>query len=69
MKAKEITFSIKQGLPNYGSVATSITYQVEDGDTLKAVWKKARKEAIEECYVQQAEDEDPSWINEKQPNE
>jgi hypothetical protein len=62
MKIKEITMAFKKGLPNYGSVNSFITVQVEEGDVLDEVWAYAREQALKNC-VEQMPVEDPEWIN------
>ena len=61
MKATEITFAVKQSTGNYGSVSASITYTLDEKDTIKEAFEIARREAQEECEL------DPAWIrkNEK----
>lgn len=63
MKVKEITFALKKGQPNYGSVFASVTMTVEEGDKLPFVWDEAKREVTKQCNI------DASAINEKAPNE
>jgi hypothetical protein len=59
MKATEITFAMKQGLPNYGSVSAGITYSVEEGEDLDKVFDQARQDVQRHCSV------DQSWLGEE----
>jgi len=60
MKIKEITYSLKKGLPNYSSVSAGMTVEVMEGENLQTVWDKLKSEVNAQC------NEDPSWINVKQ---
>jgi hypothetical protein len=61
-KVKELTMAFKKGLPNYGSVNSFITVQVEEGDDLDEVWNFARKQALDNC-VEKKQEPDPDWID------
>lgn len=63
MKIKDITYAIKKGQPNFGSVSAGMTVTVDEGEDLSKVWDKIKEECNKQCNV------DPSWINEKQENE
>ena len=59
MKIKDITYTLKKGLPNYSSVSAGMTIEVTENDNLDEVWDKAKKEVERQC------NEDQSWLNEK----
>jgi hypothetical protein len=58
MKLKELTFMYKKGLPQFSSVSTSVTYEIEEGEDTKKVWDKARQECLKEANL------DASWLDE-----
>jgi hypothetical protein len=56
MIIKEITYAVKKGQPNFGSISAGITITVQPHDKMEAVWDKARRECENQCTS------DPSWV-------
>lgn len=59
-RIKEITVSFKKGMPNYSSVSSSVTMELQEGDDLKKAWEEARSQAWFNCTP------DPDWLSNPQ---
>jgi len=58
MQTKDITFTLKKGLPNFSSVSAGLTITLEEGETPQDAFGEARRIVISECNV------DESWLRE-----
>ena len=56
MKIKELTYTLKKGLPGYSSVSAGMSVTVDEDEDLAKAWDFLKKEVNSQC------NEDPSWL-------
>lgn len=56
MKIVSISFGMTKGLPNYSSIRTDMSAEVEEGEDLDQAFDKLRRQVELQC------DSDPSWL-------
>jgi hypothetical protein len=63
MIIKDLTYTIKKGMPNYSSVSAGMTVTVDNIDEIDSAWDYMKQECESQC------NSDPSWINKEDERE